>query len=1103
MSDATHVGGPSPEPGEKPLPLKPGGGDGGPRAPTTYFRLDTGPRQFGNYTLLKELGRGAQGVVYLAEDSSLRRKVALKMLTRAGAQSKNVRDRFRREAELTSKFEHPGICGVHDFGEVDGMPYIAMQYVRGTTLASIVEKARKGSGGGEAGSDTISLAGGGNKGDLEDVLRLIERAARALHVAHEAGLVHRDIKPANIMVTEEGHPVLLDFGLARDVESEQQTLTQSGQILGTPAYLAPEQIVAARGTVDRRTDVYALGVTLFECLTLRRPFDGGSWDQLFHAILDGAPPNPRAINPRIPRDLATVIEVAMERDQTRRYPTAQALAEDLRRVRSFEPIQAKAASTITRVGKWSRRNPGRATAAGACVVFAFTGIALVAGRALQRRSDLRTELAAADAALAASNPVEAAVRLAKAKELDPESRLVVALEARVEHARTEAKLAVEREQALASASAARAEEVQQRARYADARHELDTLEAELARERPAVKERFATDAARGAFARREARLDELRIEAERLLLSRLGALQRAARLEQPWGGASDATQSALADYYLERWREANDRRDTVLAAAMRSAAEEYDVRGEHRAELLGRGQLAVEVVPADAEVFLFRWVSYDTVRSGDVVPRLVPVPTPGVGFLRFDGDDRPGDPCLVVTEVARGSIAEKAGIARGDLVVRCANARCDDGVFVRDVPAGSALETAGVGPFARITTLDGASIEGVFDWAVRVSASKRVESAVEFAGHPGAVTVDPRSLAVATALELVRDGSRTRMPIVALHEGKPLLVEVPAGQRAGLACERSAYPLFLLAENRVRAGAPFEVDPGSYLLFARRAGFEDQRCNVVVERRGDARTRIELDPLGTLPPGFVRIPAGPSIEGGDPAAFRPREAKTVELPAFAIARKELTNREWYEFVNDEETLAKLAAAPAGQHYLLPEDDRVLAKKTEDGATWTWAVHENTTADTPVLGLSWNDVRAYLEWRNLKAGEDGEPWRYDLPTESEWEKAARGVDGRAFPWGDRFDPALTVCLVRRDVYLLDAPGGFEPRDESPWGVLDLGGSREEWLRDLVPGSDPPRGPKRGGHWGSSVEALFRCASRGETAPDRFQSSQGVRLVLRKL
>ncbi|MBI5362029.1 MAG: serine/threonine protein kinase, partial [Planctomycetes bacterium] len=326
-------------------------------------------RRFGNYRLLRELGRGAQGVVWLAEDASLRRKVALKMLTGAGAQSQLTRDRFKREAELTSKFEHPGICGVHDFGEVDGMPYIAMQYVRGSTLASIVEKAR-GAAGGAKGGDTISIAGGGNKGELEDVLRLVERAARALHVAHEAGLVHRDIKPANIMVTTEGHPVLLDFGLARDIESEGQTLTQSGQILGTPAYLAPEQIVATRGTVDRRTDVYALGVTLFECLTLHRPFEGQSWDQLFHAILDGAPPSPRAINPRIPRELATVIEVAMEREQTRRYPTAEALAEDLRRVRSFEPIQAQAASTWTRARKWARRNPGRATGAAAVVVFA-------------------------------------------------------------------------------------------------------------------------------------------------------------------------------------------------------------------------------------------------------------------------------------------------------------------------------------------------------------------------------------------------------------------------------------------------------------------------------------------------------------------------------------------------------------------------------------------------------------------------------------------------------------------------------------------------------------------------------------------------------------
>jgi serine/threonine protein kinase len=308
----------------------------------------------GPYVLEKELGRGAQGVVYLAEHAELHRKVALKVLTGAGAQSQLVRDRFRREAQLTSKFEHPGICGVHDVGEVDGTPYIAMQFVRGMTLSTLVERSR-----GSAKVDDTSRAGEsitlvqGGKGGLEDVLRLVESAARALHVAHEAGLVHRDVKPANIMVTPEGQPVLLDFGLARDLGSEGEGLTQSGQILGTPAYLAPEQIVAARGTVDRRTDVYALGVTLFECLTLQRPFEGSSWDQLFHEILDGASRNPRSLNRRIPVDLATVIEVAMDRDPARRYPTAEALAEDLRRVRSFEPILAKSAGPLSRFAKWA------------------------------------------------------------------------------------------------------------------------------------------------------------------------------------------------------------------------------------------------------------------------------------------------------------------------------------------------------------------------------------------------------------------------------------------------------------------------------------------------------------------------------------------------------------------------------------------------------------------------------------------------------------------------------------------------------------------------------------------------------------------------------
>ncbi len=1064
------------------------------------------PRRFGNYLLLKELGRGAQGVVYLAEDASLHRKVALKMLSGSGAETALTRERFRREAELASKFEHPGICGVHDFGEVDGVPYIAMQYVRGTTLASLVKKTREGaaSGDGTKGSDTVSIVGGGNKGGLEDVLRLVERAARALHVAHEAGLVHRDVKPANIMVTLEGHPVLLDFGLARDIDAEGQTLTQSGQILGTPAYLAPEQIVPARGKVDRRTDIYALGVTLFECLTLRRPFDGKSWDELFHAILEGAAHNPRSFNPRLPRELCTVIEVAMDRDPARRYATAEALAEDLRRVRSFEPIEAHAAGWYTRLRKWSRRRPGLATGAAAGVLFALAALTLFTVRLVQRGHDLRLHLQSAADALVAADYVGAAVSVAKAQELEPDSVEVVELKARVEQAKVDAQRKLEREQALAAAAQARGEEVALRARYEATRQQIEQLARELEREHSSVFDHPAEDSVRGAFAQREKRLEELRIDAERSLLARSEALQRAARLEAPWGGASIATQDALAAFYLERWREALARNDAILAATMRVAVEEHDPRRQHEAELLGRGTLLVNVAPPEAQLELFRWENYAPARDGDAIPRLVPVPSAGVGRVR-DGEwsegFRTGDVCLTVLSVEPDSISARAGIEAGDLVVSFAGAPCDGGLFVLDEPR-SALASSADAPLARIETVNGAPVSGLFDWSAVLAEAKSPMLRVSLAGRDAPLEFDARKLAPKSELDLLRSGAPAAVQLVCLRAGEARQLELPADTRSGLVCERTAYPLIRAAQNRIAPRTSLVVDPGSYLIVARAPGREEQRVNVLVDRRAAVETTIELLPEGATPPGFVYVPGGPFLEGGDPQAFRPREGRRRELPGFFIARKELTNGEWYEFVNDPATLAKIDERPAGTHLYLPQDDRVLARPRSAGAGYEWDVYSATSAESPVLGLSWTDARDYVAWRNRKAQERGEPWRYDLPSESEWEKAARGVDGRLFPWGNRFDPALTVCLVRKAGFLIDAPGGFEPRDESPFGVLDMAGSREEWLRDVVEDSDPPRCRKRGGHWSTLVEIVFRCASRNEASQDRFGSSQGLRLVARR-
>jgi serine/threonine-protein kinase len=153
-----------------------------------------------------------------------------------------------------------------------------------------------------------------------------------------------------------------------------------------------------------------------------------------------------------------------------------------------------------------------------------------------------------------------------------------------------------------------------------------------------------------------------------------------------------------------------------------------------------------------------------------------------------------------------------------------------------------------------------------------------------------------------------------------------------------------------------------------------------------------------------------------------------------------------------------------------------------------------------TPATPVFGVSWLDAHAFLEWRNAQAAASGEPWVYDLPTANEYEKAARGVDGRPFPWGDRFDPSLTVCPYHGADWLLNAPAGLEPRDESVYGVRDLAGSREEWLAD--PGPGPGTRRKVGGSWASSVETIFHAAGRGFASESRAQSTQGLRLVARR-
>jgi tetratricopeptide (TPR) repeat protein/predicted Ser/Thr protein kinase len=317
------------------------------------------------YVILQKVAQGGTATVFKALDPRLNRPVALKVLW--GDSSDQVR-RILREAQAQARVEHENVCRVYEVGEAGGLHYIAMQYIEGFTLDQVSKRLT-----------------------LEQKVRLMKRVAEALHAAHRQGLIHRDIKPSNIMVelTEDGdwHPYVLDFGLAREMRPSETTLTHV--IVGTPQYMAPEQ---ARGEVerlDRRTDVYGLGATLYELLVGRPPFEGTTPVEVLMRVLSEEPVPPRKLDPSIPVDLETIVLKCLEKEPHRRYESARALADDLGRYLDGEPILARPAGWPYRLRRWARKHKTLLTSAGALL---FVMVALLA---LNVRTQLRARRQAA------------------------------------------------------------------------------------------------------------------------------------------------------------------------------------------------------------------------------------------------------------------------------------------------------------------------------------------------------------------------------------------------------------------------------------------------------------------------------------------------------------------------------------------------------------------------------------------------------------------------------------------------------------------------------------------------------------------------------------
>ncbi len=360
------------------------------------------------YEVLGKLGQGGMGVVYKARQVGLDRVVALKMVLDGRAAGPGGLERFRAEAQALARLQHPNIVQVFDVSAHDGKPYFSLEYVEGGSL-----------------DKKLTAAGVPPR----QAAQLAATLARAVHAAHEAGVVHRDLKPANVLVTKQWELKITDFGLAKRLDQDSGR-TRAGEIMGTPSYMAPEQAGGRVEAVGPPADVYALGAILYELLTGRPPFRGPNVMETLRQVLDREPAPPSQLQSGVPRDLETICLKCLEKAPARRYPSAAALADDLERFRKGEPISARPVGRLERVAKWARRNPAPTAAAVAVLLIAVVAFAVVLGYyfdAARARDDKATALtaqtkAAKDAESALGQAKEARGQAEQAAAAEKEAR---------------------------------------------------------------------------------------------------------------------------------------------------------------------------------------------------------------------------------------------------------------------------------------------------------------------------------------------------------------------------------------------------------------------------------------------------------------------------------------------------------------------------------------------------------------------------------------------------------------------------------------------------------------------------------------------------------
>jgi serine/threonine protein kinase/formylglycine-generating enzyme required for sulfatase activity len=977
---------------------------------------DLGPGDMvGRFEILEVLGEGGFGRVYLARQREpFCRDVALKVLRR-GFDTREFLARFRLEGEALAVMNHPGIARLYETGMAEqGRPYFAMEYVKGHPIVEFCDRERS---------------------PLPDRLELFRQVCDAVQHAHQNGIIHRDLKPSNILVSRDdaGRTAVkvIDFGLAKPLHDSRLSLVsvtmEPGELMGTWEYMAPEQADASRGRIDTRTDIYALGVLLYQLLSgclpleserIRALLEKEGLPRLVEVIRGEEPPRPSTSLLRLPGgrartiaeargtdpgslakklrdDLDWVVMKAIRKIPSDRFSGTSELRAEISSYLEGRPISTRPPTFRYLAGKYVRRH--RLPLSLACGAILLVAGVLSLWWSIEHFGAKR------------------------------ESRRFLA----------EARSLLDRHRALDG----------DLGRWEDRLREIA---------HPAREDIWQPVWKRGEELELWRRITEARDEVHLLYSKTIGSAQKG--LEAAPDGSAERAECRrfLSEVHWDQFLEASRKGPPSLGPGYFLNLVRESGTGPF-VDQIGEHKFVLASDPPGAKVYCFVY------RESEGEARLVPLP--------FDcrAGRSAGEPYLEVesNEGAGGGPPDPGG-----------NLQVGDGlVDVKGVPVKT------FGDLAK-------AIEGL-----------KAEQAVP-----------------ATVL---RDGASAKVSWRPFSKDAP--PELPAGELVQpsfqLGVRFAAYPLDCRERNLIgetAAGSPIVVQlpEGSYLFVFRKPGFVEARIPMASTRgaEDDPLETVKLIPDEDVPPGFIYVPAGKLATGGDPEAFQslPWGERRIEKGYF-LGRYEVTVGEWLEFVNDEEVRGRidgegdirLRSGP--KVTIIPKQGRILWSRKEDGI---WGLEEILKDPRqPIMAINQRAAGEYAAWRTARAVRDaaegkGKPWRFRLPTDLEWERAARGVDRRIFPWGDYMVWSFCSSVHGlpgnlRKRFRIPFIGSF-PFDEGIFGHRDLAGSTCEHTSD--PSIVGLRYISyRGGSCMTEDEYYFRSATRNGMIPTKASLEHGIRLA----